>query len=330
MKNIIPIFGVTAGIVSGVFFGSAQAQTVSTPVVGFQKTTLNANSYKGVGVSLLNPAVITGSVSGKSGYVVNISAASNLGSSLEAYPASYYMEVTSGGNVGDRFEVNVGATKTSNNGAITLSASPRNTANAQSVNLASGSSIVVRKHVTLDQIRNSMSGTLRGDDNSSSNADVIYLHNGVTLVGYWLGSDLQSWWSNDDPDDHRFDVIAPGQGMLFYKKGNTATITSVGTVRANDYKQTLASGYQLNAPGFPLSYTPDGLGGLLTNGWTAGDKILVHNGLAFDTYTLLSDGSWDDGVNPDPVNSSVLVQGDRSFLTYMSNPVTDLETKPVQ
>lgn len=330
MKNVIPILGAAVGIVFVAFTGSSQAQTVSTPVVGFQKTTLNANAYKGVGVSLLNPAAITGSISGKSGFVVTITGASNLGASLEASPASYYMEVTSGANVGDRFEVNVDATKTSNNGTITLIASARNTANAQSVNLTSGSTVVVRKHVTLDQIRSSMSGTLRGDDNSSSNADVIYLHNGVTLVGYWLGSDLQSWWSNDDPDDHRFDVIAPGQGMLFYKKGNSATFTSVGSVRANDYKQALASGYQLNAPGFPLSYTPDGLGGLLTNGWTAGDKIFVHNGLAFDTYTLLSDGTWDDGVNPDPVNSSVLVQGDGSFLTYMSNPVVDVETKPTQ
>ena len=313
---------------------SLQAQTVSTPVVGFQKTSLSANAYKGIGISLLNPSVITGSVSGKSGYVVTLTGASGLGASLENAPASYYLEVTSGANVGDRFDVDVSATKSANNATITLASNSRNTANAQAVNLASGSGVVVRKHVTLDQVRSSLAGTLRGDDNSYANADVLYVHNGITFVGYWLGSDLQSWWSNDDPDDHRFDVIGPGQGILFYKKGSAATFTSVGSVRPNDYKQVLSAGYQLNAPGYPLSYTPVALGGSLSNGWNAGDKIFVHDGLAYNANTLMSDGTsvgyWDDGVNPDPVNSTVLVSGDSSFLTYLSNPVTDIETKPTQ
>ena len=192
MNNSMRIAGCLTGLALVLAQGGLHAQTVSTPVVGFQKTALSANVYKGVGISLLNPSVISGSVSAKTGYVVSITGASSLGASLESSPASYYLEVTSGANVGDRFDVNVDATKTSNNGTLTLMASARNTANAQSVSLAAGSGVVVRKHVTLDQVRASLSGTLIGDDSSYSNADVIYLHNGLTFIGYWLGSDLQS------------------------------------------------------------------------------------------------------------------------------------------
>jgi len=315
----------------------SMAQTVSTPIVGFQKTTLNANSYKGIGIPLLNPAVITGSVSSKSGYVVAISGASALGDSLQAAPSAYYLEVTSPANspnIGDRLEVDVAATKTANNGTVVLATSPRNTANATSASLASGTGVVVRKHVTLDQFRASLGGNLRGDDNSLASADVVYMHNGVGFMPFWLGSDLQSWYSNDDPDDHRYDVVAPGQGVLFFKRGAATTFTSTGAVRANDFKQALPAGYQMGAPGYPVSYTPVQLGGALNNGWVANDKIYTHNGIGFTAYTLINDGSsegaWDDGENPDPANNTVIVNGDTSFLTYLSSPVTDVETKPVQ
>jgi len=304
-------------------------------VVGYQKATLPANAYKGVGISLLNPAVVSGSVSSQGGYVVSLSGASSLGASLEAAPAAYYLEVTSptnSPNIGDRFEVDVAATKTANNATVVLAASSRNTANASSASLAAGTGVVVRKHVTFDQFRASITGTLRGDDNSPASADVIYLHNGISFVPFWLGADLQSWLSNDDPDDHRYDVIAPGQGVLFYKRGSAATFTSVGSVRNNDFKQSLQAGYQMSATGFPKSYSPVQLGGSIDQGWRNGDKIYVHNGISFTTYTLLDDrsaqGFWDDGENPDPSNDVTVVDGATSFLTKLTVPSVDIEIKP--
>jgi len=318
------------------------AQTNSNPpayseVVGYQKATLGAGKFKGVGISLLNPTVISGVVASKSGYVLTLSNASNLGSKLESNNATYYLEVnspTNSPNMGDRLELNVASTQADNNGTITLAASPRNTANASSVSLALGTGVVVRKHVTLDQIRASITGTLVGDDNTSANADTIFVHNGNSFVPYWLASDLQSWLSNDDPDDHRYDVIAPGQGLLFYKNGNSATFTSVGAVRSNDYKQVLASGLQLNASGFPRAYSPVGIGGSIDRGWSGGDQIYVHNGIGFTTYTLSADGStqgyWDDNENPDPSNDVQIVDGGTAFLTNLKDAQIDVEERPIK
>lgn len=309
------------------------AQTVSTPIVGFQKTTLSANSFKGVGIPLLNPPVISGSIASKSGKIINLTGATSLGALLEATPAAYYLEVISPTNspsIGDRIEVDVAATKASNNGSVTLAESPRNTVGASGASLAAGTGVVIRKHVTLDQLRASISGTLYGDDNSYENADVVYFHDGVAFVPFWLGADKLSWLSNNDPDDHRYEVIAPGQGVLFYKRGSPASLTSTGAVRQNDYKQVLAQGYQISAPGFPVGYSPEGIGGSLSNGWAAGSQIMVHDGIGFGVNTLFSDGTWDDGVNPDPVNNTILISGDSSFLTYLPSPVTDVETKPIR
>lgn len=314
------------------------AQTTNySEIVGYQKSTLAPTKFLGVGISLLNPSVVTGIVSSKSGNVLTLSSASNLGNLLEANNSAYYLEVsspTNSPNLGDRFEVDLAATKNSNNNTITLAASPRNTADASSASLAQGTGVIVRKHVTFDQIRSSITGTLKGDDNSQANADTIFLHNGISFVPYWLGSDLQSWLSNDDPDDHRYDVVAPGQGILFYKNSGSATLTSVGTVRPNDYKQVLAKGFQLSAPGFPRAYSPVTLGGSINQGWSNGDKIYVHNGIGFTTYTLAADGSpqgyWDDNENPDPSNNVQIVNGDTAFLTNLGAAQVDVEAKPVQ
>ncbi|NDC49298.1 MAG: hypothetical protein EBZ61_09530 [Micrococcales bacterium] len=307
------------------------AQSVSTPIVGFQKSTLPANSLVGLGVPLLNPTIISGQVSSKSSAVIAIASASQIGSALDANQP-YYVEVVSTNNnlVGSRFEVDVAATKTSNNGTITLvTSSIRNTSSPSATDLV-GSTVQLRKHVTLDQIRRSISGTLTGDDSSASSADSLLVFSGVGFLTYWLGADLQSWYSNEDPDDHRFDVIAPGEGFLFRKKGSAASLVTTGTVRNNDYRQVLRAGFQLNAPGYPLSYSPDTLGAQQANGWQSNDQILIYSGVGFSQYSLDSDGAWTDGSTPDAYNSVVLVSSDAAFMTKMNQDVTDIETKPTQ
>jgi hypothetical protein len=312
----------------------AQTNSTNPPaysdIVGYQTTTLPSSGYKGVGIPLLNPALVSGNVSAKASNVITVSGASNIGSLLQS-GQPYYIEVISNPNVGNRFDVNVVATKTSANGTITLATNnPRNTADVTTTELT-GSNIVLRKHVTLDQIRASITGTLVGNDNSFNNADAIYVYRGLGFVPYWLGVDLQSWWSTDDPEDHRFDVIAPGQGFLFRKRGSTATLVSLGVVRNNDFLSVLSSGYQLNAPAFPKSYTPVQLGGALNNGWNVNSQILVYSGTGFTINTLTSDGSsigvWDNG-EPEPANNVVVVDGDGSFFTKLSSSVVDIETKP--
>lgn len=304
-------------------------QTVSTPIVGFQKSTLPANVYAGIGFPLLNQAVLSGVVSSKSSATITLSGSSAIGSQLQA-GQPYYIEVTSNSNnlVGSRFDVNVGSTISANNSTIVLdAASPRNTANLSQTDIT-GATIALRKHVTLDQIRQSISGSLVGNDASANDADSIAIYNGVGFVSYWLGADLQTWNSSEDPDDHRFDVVAPGQGILFKKKGASASLVSSGSVRSNDYRQVLTAGFQFSAPGFPLQYSPNTLGASLANGWKAGDSILVYGGVGFSEYTLLSDDTWTDQASPDAFNAVNIVSGDGAFMTKMQSGVVDIETKP--
>ena len=317
--------------VTAVMAGNAQTNvTVTSDIVGYQTTTLPAGSYKGVGISLVNPAVVTGSIATSASGLLTISGASAIGSTLDAASA-YYVEITSGANVGDRFDVNVAATKSANNATVQLdSSSSRNTASS-TVNLA-GQSLVMRKHVTLDQFRQSLTGTLTGSDVSASQADTAYIHNGNAFDVYYLAADKQTWASDADPEDHRDMIIAPGQGFLFYKRGTQATFTSVGNVRNNNYKQVIPAGYKMCAPGFPRIYTPVSLGGALNQGWNLNDKIYVHSGVAFNVLNLASDGTaqgaWDNGNDPESQNDVQLVGGDTAFLTKLNTASASIETKP--
>jgi len=309
---------------------AGHATTVTSDTVGYQTTTLPANSYKGVGVSLVNPPILSGGISTSNSGLLTISGATAIGSTLD--PASaYYIEITSGANEGDRFDVDVATTKTANNATVKLaSSSIRNTASS-TVNLA-GQSLVLRKHVTLDQFRQSLSGTLTGSDVSASQADAVYIHNGNAFDIYYLAGDKQTWSSDADPDDHRDLIIEPGQGFLFYKRGTAATFTSVGNVRNNSYKQVIPAGYKMCSPGFPRSYTPVTLGASLNQGWSLNDKIYIHNGVGFGILTLTSDtsaqGAWDNGNDPEPQNDVQVVQGDTAFLTKLITADTSIENKP--
>jgi len=316
-------------LVTAVMAGNAQT-TVTSDIVGYQTTALPANSYKGVGISLVNSAVVSGSIATSVSGLLTISGASAIGSTLDAASA-YYVEITSGANVGDRFDVDVATTKTANNATVKLaSTSTRNTASS-TVNLA-GQSLVLRKHVTLDQFRQSLTGTLTGSDVSASQADTVYIHNGNAFDVYYLGADKQTWISDADPEDQRNKIIDPGQGFLFYKRGTQATFTSVGNVRDNNYKQVIPAGYKMCAPGFPRSYTPVTLGGALNQGWNLNDKIYVHSGVAFNVLNLTSDGTaqgaWDNGNDPEPQNDVQLVGGDTAFLTKLNTASASIETKP--
>jgi hypothetical protein len=307
-------------------------------VVGYQKMTLPGNAYKGVGISLVNPSILNGSIASQSSSVVTISGASSIGSLLND-TQSYYVEVTSNVNglVGNRFDVDVAATRSANNANLALNAgSVRNTRNDLSSLSLAGDSVVLRQHVTFDQIRASIvdQSGLVGNDDSAEKADVLYLYRGAGFVAYWLGGDKVSWFTGDDPDDHRYDVIAPGQGVLFRKKGTTpASLVSTGAVRNNDYISVLAQGYQLSSPGFPVSYTPVQLGGTVASqnnpgGWSVNSQILTYSGAGFAANTLMADGTWDNGVDPDPVNDVVLVNGDTAFMTKLGSKFVGKETKP--
>ena len=57
-------------------------------------------------------------------------------------------------------------------------------------------------------------------------------------------------------------------------------------------------------------------------------QILTYSGAGFAANTLLADGNWDNGVDPDPVNDITLVNGDNAFMTKLGAKFVGKETKP--
>jgi len=213
--------------------------------------------------------------------------------------------VYSGTLKGDRFDVDTAATKTAANGTVVLSAaSANNTINLSSVltNL-DGVSVAIRKHVTLEQVQAFVDSPMTGS-NTPSLADQIQLFNNSTgsFMTYGLRADGLTWRGSTTGTVVQNKVpVPPGTGVFLKKTSGTANLVSSGSVRINDFAHPYKSGLQLLAPGFPVGYSPAGLGGTVSNGWTgnntpsSADQIQVLNsgGASFTTYYLRSDGtSW--------------------------------------
>jgi hypothetical protein len=277
--------------------------TVSTPIVGFQKTALSAG-LNAFGVPLLNPDIVKTATTTLSGNSLGLSGQTNLGALLAA-GEPYYLEVYSGGLTGDRFDVDTAATKTAANGAVVLSsASLNNTISLASVSTnLDGVTVAIRKHITLEQIQSFVDAPMTGS-NVPSSADQIQLFNNSTglFMTYYLRADGVTWRGSTTGTAVQNKVtVPPGTGVFLKKAAGTANFVSTGSVRDNDFALPFKAGLQLLAPGYPISYSPVALGGSTANGWTGNNtpssadqiQILNSGGASFTTYYLRADGtSW--------------------------------------
>jgi hypothetical protein len=112
-------------------------------------------------------------------------------------------------------------------------------------------------------------------------------------------------------------------GFLITKRGSNATFTSVGSVRTNDFAFPMPAGVTFRAPGYPVSYSPAGLGGNATNGWTgnnnaaSADQLQVYNPVTdtFINYFLRSDGvTWRIQGTTTVVTTDQLFSSDNAFM----------------
>ena len=85
--------------------GSWAQSTVSTPVVGFQKTVL-AQGFNALGFPLVKaPVLTTTTAASVSGSTISLSASIP---GTESASNAYYLEVTSGAKEGERVDVEIG------------------------------------------------------------------------------------------------------------------------------------------------------------------------------------------------------------------------------
>ena len=277
------------------------AQTTSySDIVGYQSSTLVVG-LNPVAFPLLNTDILKSSASSASGNSIVVSGQTNIGALITA-GEPYYIEVYSGDLKGERFEIDTAATKSAANASVVLSAaSPNNTYPVASIaGQLDGQTIALRKHVTLEQVQSFIQGSLVGS-NTAASADQILLFNTATqqFLTYYLRADGVTWRGSTTGTVSQNKVsVPPGTGVFIKKNGSTASLVTSGSVRQNDFAQPYVAGLQLQAPGFPLGFSPVALGATAANGWSgnntagAADQIQIFNPntASFATYFLRADG----------------------------------------
>jgi hypothetical protein len=308
---------------------SAQS-TVSTPVVGFQKTVLS-QGFNSLGFPLVKaPVLSTTTAASVSGSSISLNAAIP---NSESSSNAYYLEVTSGTNEGERVDV----TLTPGGSTVSIVAGSSNNTSSLS-GLSSGTSVAIRRHLTLKDVDNAVSPSVTQNDDPIL-ADRIYVFSGGAFIYYYKASD-GVWYENGGLDDMGGLQINPGSGVLIFKVNSTASsITMSGTVRANKFARNYGAGYQTYAPAYPVAYSPTSMG---ANSWSGNadaliaDKILPFSGGAFLQYYLDSTdatgsptGTWYELGGLDPQNSVNLVGSDKTALIYRKNSDAVVESSPV-
>ncbi len=239
--------------------------TSSAEVEGWTETELDLCCHT-FNNPYLREAVFTGTVAAVDGQDLSFTG-EDLEDLLESGVACY-LEVTSGENEGQRFDVvsAAGTTVTlANDSDLDSPAAPFNTLTGAPPASLLGDTVVLRPHWTLGGLFPPEAYAATG---SQSTADQVQLHAGGEWVFYWLydagDSDPETarWVLAGDNllTDQGATVLPPGQGMFVLKHPPEVATVSYGEVRANDFVRPLAAGHNLVGGGFPVDQSATGTG----------------------------------------------------------------------
>jgi len=328
-------------VVSAVFAGQLVGQTVSTPIVGFQKSTLPVGS-SALGFPLLNTDIIKTTAASISGSSLSLNGETNVGSRLSS-SEPYYIEVYSGTLKGDRFDVDTAATISEANGTVVLNTSSAN--NSYSVasisNQLNGASVSLRQHITVEKVQSYSSSPLTGN-NTASSADQLQIFNSSlgSYQSYYLRSNGTEWRLVGSPTVANKVIVPPGTGVFIRKATTAGELVATGTVRNNDFARPYVSGNQLLANPFPVAYSPSALGATTTAGWTGNntaalaDQIQIYNSITgtYASYFLRGNGTeWRLVGSPTVVTTTDIIADNSAYFvkrtasdpdSVLLNPVT--------
>ena len=276
LEYLTGLFGGDGFVRIRVDLGSA---TSHTQVLGWTETSLQPGRSTFNKAFLASP-VFSGTVDSVSGQTLDFTTSAgpvDLASYIPATPGvAFYLEVTSGDNEGQRFDV-VSASGSSVVLAIdsNLAAAvpPFNTLTGAPPASLVGASVIIRPHWTLDYIF--PPGAFGAADCQSAANEVQVFVGGAWKI-YWLYDDatrdLSYWVDAADtgdagqspataPLDRGTTVIPPGQGMFLNNRAAPGVILSYGEIRLNSFVQPLAAGQNLVGGGYPVDQSPCGVGG---------------------------------------------------------------------
>lgn len=262
---------------------SAQT-TVSTPIVGFRKTTLPSGSVCIVPGFVKGPVYQSSSlISGQNFAVTGLTSGAFNESSFSDRPnyPTYYVEIVSGTYEGYTFDV-----QSNSASQVTVSGLPSQL-NGQTV------SIAIRPHYKLDDLAAGNNGLL-----DYSDAVNITNPDGSTTTRYFASG---SWIAEDFASPAGHTVIYPGSGVVFSTGG--ASITTSGTVKTTKTAVPLyaaAVNYvgRMNPSGSSL-VSGMNMAGILVP-YTDGFNVPSFDGQMTTTSTYYSDGveTLDAGYSP--------------------------------
>ena len=213
----------------------------------------------------LREAIFTGNVNAVSGQTLDFTTSAGTVdlSSLFALGGSFYLEVSSGANEGQRFDID-----SASGSIITLATdanlfaatAPYSTLTGAPPASLVGNQVVIRRHWTLGEMFPVPGFGATGDPATADQVQVFV--NGQWII-YWLYNDgvLPARWVKTGDNtyaDQGAAVIAPGQGLFFNNRTGVTSILAYGEVRANKFIRPLAVGSNLVAGGYPVDQSSTG------------------------------------------------------------------------
>ena len=211
---------------------------------------------------------VTNGVSGQTLNFTHSAGSWDLGSVLPAVPGvtyPYYLEVTSGVNEGQRFDVASASGNTvtlANDSVLDSAAPPFNTLTGAPPSTLAGASVLIHRHWTLDEV---FPPSGFGASGSQTTSDEVQLFAGGAWSVYWLynGDGPARWVDAADAgmSNKGTTVIPPGQGMFFNNRTTASSVLAYGEVRANGFIRPLGAGYNLPGGGYPVDQSATGTAG---------------------------------------------------------------------
>lgn len=325
MKTKNPSEKFVASFLTAIFCSAVltQAQTVSTPVVGFQNRQINSGSLAVLSAPFTD-AVVTATVLGGTTNSVTLNQ-TGLGTLFNSTDP-IYLEVLSGSNEGERYDVSLTGI-TSATDTLTI-----NTGSANNTSSFSGSALVnaqvaVRKHTTLNTLKSSFSPALK-TGSSATVADAVSVFTSGAWTPYYVDS-TGNWKRSGSLSTFNNLVIPPGSAVMFKRNDTSATtFTVTGQVRATKFAKNYKTGLSVYAPGFPVAYSPNTMGANAAGGWQTGDAIYVLSGSAFVIYTY-NGTNWRRSGQLTNYDNSLLLTSDSGILVRKATASNVSEVSPI-
>lgn len=302
---------------------SGQAQsTVSTPIVGFLKSSLPVGQMSMVSFPLLNNPVVASSFTTKSGNTLNCTSVTFVAATISeknyANEPLYYVEIASGPQSGLILDI-LSATSTS----VTV---------ADASILTGSESFFIRKYLTIADIFGSSNQAGLKSGANFSDADLVsLLVNGTWKQFFYyddqVGFDPTQWLELGGPSSDAGSArIDPDQGILVQRRAGGVSVNTLvtGVVKQTKANIPVYSGMQIVTNPWPTAMTLDQLG-LKTGNSTSG----LQEGDSFNTSDIVfkvEGNTWsqyfvyNDQVGFDPVQWVKLGGGGADQGAVVINP----------